>query len=493
MKHLYTTILFYLLYMPLSTSQNISDVVRYSWYQRMNTARVAGVGDAFGALGGDFGSIQINPAGIADFRISEFTFTPNISIADSEAYLQKDPARSNTTYSKLLLNQLGIVLASNQSRGKWTTSNFAMGFSRLADFNRNIYFEGKTQGSITQMFSENARNLTVDQLDDFITFPAYNVGAIFDFDNDLNYENDFLSEETQVYKSQSINQSGGINQLDIAWAGEYNNRLNFGISLGIPFVRFEELKEYKEIDRDANIPIFNALTYTEYVSTSGVGINIKAGMTAKLGYNFRLGAALHSPTYLRLSDDYYTSIIYDYNDGTTNVNSYDSPDGTFQYRITNPWRAIGSIGYIYRLSDIKGFINIDIEHLDYSFASYNGTSNSSDPDEQAYTNAVNRDVLAQLGAVTNIRIGTELDLSLIRIRAGYATDKSPFKADETINNVINLGLGYRGEKFFIDGAYRIFNRDEGYNPYIVNNPDLDPLTNINTRKSLFIATLGFKF
>ena len=145
MKHLYTTILFYLLYMPFTTSQNISDVVRYSWYQRMNTARVAGVGDAFGALGGDFGSIQINPAGIADFRISEFTFTPNISIADSEAYLQIDPARSNTTYSKLLLNQLGIVLASNQSRGKWTTSNFAMGFSRLADFNRNIYFEGKTQ------------------------------------------------------------------------------------------------------------------------------------------------------------------------------------------------------------------------------------------------------------------------------------------------------------------------------------------------------------
>ena len=49
-------------------AQNASDVLRYSYLQPGGTARSLGAGNAFGALGAEFGAISQNPAGLALFR-----------------------------------------------------------------------------------------------------------------------------------------------------------------------------------------------------------------------------------------------------------------------------------------------------------------------------------------------------------------------------------------------------------------------------------------
>jgi hypothetical protein len=477
-------------------SQNISDIVRWSDLDPSGTARTMGVGSAFGAMGGDFSVININPAGIADYRISEFNITPSLNFTKTSAYFAADRNQlQNRKRSGLGLDNLGFVVSTNPKGSSWTSSNIAIGFSRIADFNRNILVSGKSKGSITTMFAEKANTFTEDQLDDFIAFPAYNTGAIFDVDGDNFYETDFLNyPEANILKEQEIVQKGGINELTLGWAGEYQRRINIGLSVGVPFGTFEETKTYTETDPENNVPAFNGLSYTENLNTSGLGLNFKFGFIYKLDKILRLGGAIHSPTWFRFTDDYSTSMTYSFIDGAPQTFSYDSPAGNFRYKISNPWRAVGSIGSIYNLGVVKGFVNADIEYVDYSSANYNGTAYSSDPGEAIYTNELNRDIQNKLASSTNIRLGTELAYQSLRLRVGYSWEQSPFNADDFYNNRLSFGLGIREDRFFIDLGIRISERAEGYNPYVVlDQVGLDPLVNINSSRTKGAITLGFKF
>ena len=66
----------------LVTSQSLSDALRYSTTYAGGTARTVGAGGAFGALGGDFGALSINPAGLATYRSSEITFSAAVIAFD---------------------------------------------------------------------------------------------------------------------------------------------------------------------------------------------------------------------------------------------------------------------------------------------------------------------------------------------------------------------------------------------------------------------------
>ena len=54
-------------------AQDLMDALRYSNIAVSGTARAGAMGNAFGALGGDFTSASINPAGLGLYRSSEFT------------------------------------------------------------------------------------------------------------------------------------------------------------------------------------------------------------------------------------------------------------------------------------------------------------------------------------------------------------------------------------------------------------------------------------
>ncbi len=474
-------------------AQNISDVVRWSTLDQIGTARTLGVGSAFGAMGGDFSVININPAGIADFRISEVTLTPSLRGNKSKAYFDKDAANiENRKGTKLGLDNIGFVIARNPG-SNWTSSNIAIGFSRIADLQKNVQLSGKIKGSITNYFAEQANEKTPDELDEFIAFPAYNTGAIYDFNEDNYYETDFADPNQEVFRTQEIIQQGGINELTIGWAGEYKNKMNLGISIGVPFSSFEELKTYSESDPDDEIAAFRNLEYIERLNTSGVGFNFKAGFTYKILNSIRLGGAFHSPTWYRFTDDYSTSMLYSFEDGSIQTYDYDSPDGTFEYKISTPWRTIGSLGTTYRIGEIKGFVNADFEYLDYTNASYNGTAFDSSQEEQQWTNEVNGEVQRRLGTATNIRLGTEFGYKNLRLRAGYSWERTAFNADDFFNNKTSFGIGFREDNFFIDLGIRLAEYAEGYNPYVVLDSELDPLANINTSKTRAALTLGFKF
>lgn len=491
MKNIY---IFFLLFCLSSlSSQNLTDVVRWSSIDYVGTARTLGAGSSFGAMGGDFSVISINPAGIADYRVSEFMFTPTVRSNKVDAYFAQDiNGRQTKKGSTLGLDNIGFVLSSRPG-SKWTSSNFAIGYSRIADLQRNVQISGKIKGSIATYFAEQANTKSVDDLDEYIAFPAYNTGAIFDFDKDKFYDTDFTNPAQEVFRNQDIIQKGGINELTLGWAGEYKSNINFGISAGIPFASFEELKTYSESDERDEIPVFTGLEYIERLNTSGVGFNFKAGFTYKLNKRIRFAGAFHSPTWYRFNDDYSTSMSYSFFDKKPETYEYDSNDGSFEYKITTPWRAVGSIGTTYRVGDLVGFVNADVEHLDYTNSNYNGTAFSSNEGEQKWTNEVNQDIQKRLGSATNLRLGTEVGYKNLRVRAGYSFERTAFNADDFYNNKVSAGLGFREDNFFIDLGIRVAQYSEGYNPYVVLDRKLDPLSVMDTRRTRMALTLGFKF
>ena len=68
------------------SAQNINDVVRYGTENLQGTARFQAMGGAFGALGGDLSSLNVNPAGSAVFNYSEFTITASNYNRNNDAF-----------------------------------------------------------------------------------------------------------------------------------------------------------------------------------------------------------------------------------------------------------------------------------------------------------------------------------------------------------------------------------------------------------------------
>ena len=242
----------------LAFSQTAEDALRFSLLPGGGTARTLGVGGAIGALGADYSVASINPAGMARYRRSELVFTPSLYLAKAESELEGVPEGANTeNKTRFNFNNIGIVL-SNQPRGfKWKTSNFGIGFNRLANYNQEIFFEGTTRGSYTDRLIEQADGFFPEELDRFESGPAFDVGAIYNPDpDDLTfYQSDFIDSD-EVKKSQRITSSGSVNELLFSLAGNYNEKLMVGATIGIPFFSYTVEKNYRESDENRSNSIF---------------------------------------------------------------------------------------------------------------------------------------------------------------------------------------------------------------------------------------------
>lgn len=476
-------------------AQNISDIVRWSDVQPQGSAASMGVSNSIGAIGGDIMSAYTNPAGLGVFKKSLFSFSAGLELHNNTAFLTADPSNANTVRSNAFnIPNISLVIGNYRPNKNFTSSNFYVGFTRLQSLKNKFAFRGNTIGTITENFAESANTLTPAQLDDFAAYPAYFTGAIFDFDEDRIYETDFAQDDLIVYKNQNVSRTGSVNELSFAWAGEYKDVFNFGLGIGIPFASFREQKVYIENDPDDEIATFNHLKYIENLTISGRGFNTRLGVLFKPVEWLRVGGAFHSPTWFTFTDTYSTSLEYSYDD-VTNVYPGDSdeqPVLEWKYKINNPWRAIGSIGSAFQLGELTGFVNADLEYVDYVSAEYDGTRYSDDPTEIDYTNEVNESVSNNLEGATNFRLGAELGYDMFKVRAGMYQFQSPFKAEAENSRQYSAGIGFRGESFYLDFALLFGNQTTGYNAYTVTNSSRDPLVNIEDKKTSAMLTLGFR-
>ena len=381
-------------------AQLASDALRYSYIpQYGGTARAIGVGGSMGAIGGDFSTISTNPAGLATYRTGEFIFSPSYHGAKTTSLLDKGgQAETTQRFSKFSLDNLGLVFGnSGTETDKWKTRNFAIGFNRLQDFSSNIYYEGTTMGSITSRFRDQAN---IDGLDPFESKLADSTEAIFFSKSKNRYATDFEGNPAAgIYKSQVIETRGGVNEMVIAYAANYQEKLQIGATIGVPFIRYSETKIYKEEDTRKEVPYFDKLQFDQNLTTTGVGINAKIGIIARPTKTIRLGVAVHTPTKYQMTDSYNNKLYYAFTDSLRYSNSAASPEGEFKYKLATPWRFIGSAGLIVGKS---GFISADVEWADYSKSNF-----TLEKEYIVDQNDVNQVIANRYKSALNIRFGGE--------------------------------------------------------------------------------------
>lgn len=471
-----------LLSMCSSYAQNDIDAMRYSQITFGGTARFASMAGSMGALGGDISTLSFNPAGIAIFKKTELSISPAVfSQTTSSVY------NANTSSdSKLNLNigSIGLVasinLLSDKNTSGWENMNFGFAHNRTNNFHNRMDIQANNKtSSLLDVFVANANGNTAAEFDGFSTNLAWQTWLINpDSSGTLLYNHVIPNYGTKQRKL--VETTGSMGETVISFGANYKSKLYLGGTFGIVRVRYNEESTFEEIDENDTIANFKSYTYGQNLSTSGNGVNLKLGAIFRPNDWVRIGAAIHTPTSISLNDKYSSFMKSDLENGI----KYDtvSKDGEFNYRVTTPFRAIGSIGFV--INKI-GLLNAEYEYVDYSTAQLHSTPN--------VFSDVNTLIRSKYKATGNLRVGGEVRLDPIAFRLGYALYGSPFQSNENKNanrSSYTAGIGYREDHFFIDFAYVLTKYTE-YN-YLYDTPKATIVEN-NYKNSSFMLSLGVRF
>jgi len=460
-------------------AQNEIDALRYSQLVRGGTARYTSMGGAFGALGGDFSVLSANPAGIGIYRRSEFTFTPSFFTQKTTSNFKGnflDDYKYNVNF-----NNAGIILAYYEPEAKnaWKGISFGFGYNKLANFNNRISMSGKNiSNSLLDVYIADVQKAGGDTsaMDAFGTQLALSTGAIW-IDSGFVYHN--LMYVYGEEQSKSVTSSGSIGETVFSLGGNYSDRLFLGATFGIPHINYHEESTYQEVADTNAWNGFQSFELNQDSRTTGAGFNFKLGMIYKPVDWFRIGGAIHSPTYFQMHDDWNSDMKTRISDKTY---SSSSPNGLYDYSLITPMRAIGSVGFVIRKI---GLVGIDYEFVDYPSATLRSGKYKYMDENKAIRNKYTEG--------NNIRFGTEWRLQPISIRAGAAYYSSPFQhgsGNDGSRIDYSAGIGFRDEIFFMDFSYVLSQTRENY--YFYDASITTPSANSLKSSALFM-TLGFKF
>lgn len=475
-------------------AQNTADALRLSTIQYGGTARMMGVGNAFTALGADFGAISQNPASLAQFRSDEFVVTPTVRYANTRAAYPGGETTEEES-GKFQFANVGLVFNTTPRESDWKSFNWAIGFNQLANYHQSIYYEGSSGGSIvTSWWPEAEKVLNAGGGVENIFNPgaalAVQTEAIYKLDGQpATY--DFIGNENAVVdRAQLVNTYGRTNEMVMAFAGNYGDRLYVGATVGVPFFNYRQESSYTEVDpgggEGGNVANFDRLEYNEYLRTSGVGVNLKLGAAYRVTQSVRLGAAIHTPSVIALTDRTSYSLEYAFENANGYFNaSEDTEEGVFSYQFRTPFRAMAGGALLLKK---YGFLSADIEWVDYGSGRFNLTSDDPSTANEGHENDLNRDIQREYGSAFNARIGAEIALNALRLRAGYnllgkaAADQSGY------NSALSFGIGARGKRVYFDVGYRLRTSAGSVQTYTKG-----PLVTLDTNASDVLFTFGFKF
>ena len=286
-----------------------------------------------------------------------------------------------------------------------------------------------------------------------------------------------------VNQQKIVSSSGSINEFDISAGGNYNDKLYFGITIGIPFIRYFESSIYTETSTDPSIPYFRSLADYQYLQTTGTGVNFKAGLIYRPVAWFRIGAAIHTPTYYgNMKDSWNSSMTSVFKDSTQWNRTIYSPLGYYDYQMATPFRAIGSLAFTI---GNYGLISAEYEYVNYNQARfYSGdTSNFS---------SVNSEIKSSYTSPVNVRFGTEWRIDHFRVRGGFGYYGTPYKSGSSTGEqfVISGGIGYRAKYWFFDAGYSWTQMKSDY--YFYDPTLVNPSHNTLYSNNIF-ATFGVRF
>lgn len=463
-------------------AQNEMQALKYSWYNPFGTARYAAQGGAIGALGGDFSSVMVNPAGLGFYRSSEFSFSPSFYWVNTSS----DFLGSVTDDSNLRLNvgSLGMVTAKSRDRSSGFISGaFSIGYNTLVNFNNHTTMYGRNADhSLLDDFTWYA-NAEPDNLNPYYEQLAYDVGLMLT-DSAGNYWHDMQLDGYGQEQNRVSEQSGYIGEYSLAGAFNFSNLLYVGAALGIHSVRFNEEIYHTETDFDDHVLDFDSFRFREFNTTQGWGYTFRIGMIVRPIQLVRIGASFQMPTFYYLTDEKFTDIdaYWDNVSGYADASS-SSPNGIYDYELKTPMRANVHASVI--LSKMASF-SAGYEYVDYSTSRLDATDYKFFDENDRIRN--------DFQSVHNIKAGAEFRHNSLYLRAGTQYLMSPFtdNRNDAKEWIYSGGIGFRSKKAYLDISYTHSGRTEIYGLYAYEPGSNEVSVNQINANNLMI-TLGLKF
>lgn len=490
---------FSLLLTSAVSAQTADDAIRFSESTFGTTARSLAMGGAFGALGGDFSSISQNPGGLGIYRKAEFTLTPAFNWRPvNNQYL------NNTTYdSRFYFNiaDFGLVGSSyKENKSGWKGLNYAFGYNRENTFKMYSNYQGiNKRNSLLNSYVEQANGAPVSALDDidyaFGPGMAYNLYLINPTSTGATTYTSAIPNGGELQR-EYMDITGNTGNWVFSLANNFNDKIYVGGTLELKYLRYETHSTYDEIDVKDTIysPYFNMdfKQFTLYRNeiTHGSAADFKFGMVFKPVDNIRFGVAIHTPAWyvMHYHDDYNMNSLFVDSNSSYTLNS--PPSSDFDYKLNTPFRALGSLAFIF---PGKGLISFDYEFVDHP--------NASLRDQGSYTYSFSE----ENNAIHNyhqgqhiLKAGGEVISGNLSFRLGAAYYSSPYKVNAVPSGYdyssmsYTGGLGFREKKYFFDIGYAFTESKQYTEMYSLLN-GLEPglYSKINTHRLMF--TFGVKF
>lgn len=420
-------------------AQNIYDAAFLAQNDYFGTARSMAIGNAMTAVGGDLGSIGINPAGSAVASYGQFTITPGLSI--SNVYANSPSGTSNSSRSKFTMPNIGLTINYDTGRSSGLTGlTFGIISNQTAQY--NSYMGANMVNDMTSKAAEfafAAGGYSESLLGDYESYSnsdvpwdvltAYQGGLFGSYGYDGRYV--AVTEALDPYgryhyvpgslsQTSIVTREGSKNDLIFNFGFNVSDKFYFGVNLGMPSVKYSYSESFYEA---AVSPDLFLLTFVDsqgrpvdtYFSHSTYSYNYVTdvdGIYAKFGFILRpfsgllrFGAAFQTPSRLTVSEMWQYSASSSFTDSQFDL-SATSPTGEYSYGLRSPY--VLDLGAAIVLGPF-GLFSVDYEYSDFGVMRFYEIH----PD-QMYNNPfldLNEANRLFAGGTHNVRAGLEFRLS----------------------------------------------------------------------------------
>lgn len=532
-----------------ASAQTIYDAAKLADKDLNGTARFVGMGGAMGALGGDISTMGTNPAGIGIYRSNDVMTSFSFSAYGMESKLQG--MTFNNKKNQWSFDNIGFVFASkigNETPLRYV--NFGFNYKRTKSLYKNMSmsgmmgFFGDRSVSQTNFMAQQAtdaakyvweaykQHLDYEQTSIYTDVDAgwlgaigYQGGMVGQDKDDKNLYHSLVPDLANVGSLFDSSERGGVGQYDFNIAFNISDRVYLGITIGAYDVNYTKNSAYDEQYSFENNPDYLEEGYLldSYNKIKGSGFDVKLGAIVRPFENspFRIGFAVHTPTYYRLTYTTSARMTTDFLNPENDqellrkiVDTYDYVGNMeTDYRLNTPWLFNVSTGYTVGTSLALG---AEYEYEDYSTMKFKYASVDGGGDME-FENGEAKNCLK--GEHT-FRIGAEYKIiPQLAFRLGYNYNSAVFK-DEAVKyispnsiitdtdfsnkksqNVFTLGLGYRGSMFYADLAYKFSNYKEDFYPFYNEFQETKDnwalvtpeATKVKNTRSQVLLTLGMRF
>ena len=515
-----------------SYAQSAYDGLLFSENNYEGTARSVAMGNAFTALGGDLGSVTINPAGSAVAGYSQFTITPGLTFSASTAqgvspfsdgtlpYFERKMKSSMTSFN---VPNMGMTISWDTGRNSGL-KNVTVGFlaNKTASFEQDVYANGlNSTTSFMGAMAVNADGFLASDLNasnaydycPWSTVMGYQSGMISTFGG---YDDRYVGASELVFDNGDIVLGGDIEQTygrhvtggkyDYVFnvGGNISDFLYLGVNLGISSLNYGYDEYFKEVAVDPNdfeialdngeYMYFDKMKYNYRYEAEGSGAYAKFGAILTPGNGLRIGAAIQTPVVNNILERWQYSGSTEFTSSKYNGYAY-SPEGEYIYTVVSPFRA--NLGLAYTIGSY-GVVSADYEFCDYSQMEFKTRGGDYD-----YFDEINNVIKEVFGPQHMWRFGAEFKLGALALRGGYGFTTSPEKHfDGPYRSNFSFGLGYSSKgSFFADLAVRknIYSNEYymPYSDYIFDDEGniTEPVPEILITRSDWkvLLTLGWRF